>query len=187
MKTTQQGAVRAGRRAEQRTEAELGFTMIEVLVGLALLAGITLGIMAFVDASIRLNKLALQRSIATGLCVERIEALQAERFHPELDGDGDTTPDVTAGYQLPGETTSISSRDVTEAPALGTVWTHQYVAAAGTIPGYEEYSRTTRLTYGYPLAAIMRAEVTVTWTNLNQGEKSHQLVTFLHPSIEQAQ
>ena len=55
-------------------------TLVEVLVGLAILAFVALGVMSFLATVMKQNQLALQRSVATGLASERIQQITSMPF-----------------------------------------------------------------------------------------------------------
>jgi type II secretory pathway pseudopilin PulG len=154
-------------RALPRRDADgsAGFTLVETLVSVALLAFVALGVIALLTAVIRQNKLAKERSTATALASERINLLTALPFQ---------TSGNYLKYRLPEETAAAGPP-----PTL--------TADFGRIPGYPQFRRVVTLTYDVPAPGMMRVEAELTWKNLQQGIKTHDMVTYLHPGLEQGQ
>lgn len=142
-----------------------GFTLVETLVSVALLAFVALGVMALLTAMVRQNKLAKERSMATALASERINLLTAIPFQ---------TSSSYLKYRLPEETA---------APGPPPTLTTDY----GNVPGYPQFRRVVTLTYDVPATGMLRVEAELTWKNLQQGLKTHDMVTYLHPGLEQGQ
>jgi len=140
-----------------------GMTLVEVLVSLAILMIVGLGAVQLLMFSMRLNTLASQRSVATGLASERIQQLTSQRFQGLAN---------YANYKLPYETAAPGPP-----PTL--------VSDFGAIPGYPDYRRVTELDYDTPVAGMLRVQVKVSWRSVWQGTKEHEMVVFLHPKFAQ--
>jgi prepilin-type N-terminal cleavage/methylation domain-containing protein len=144
-------------------ESQSGMTLVEVMSALALLGLVAVGIMSLLIASVRQNKLAEMRSIATGLASERTQQITA---HPFM------TSANYAEYKLNEETA-----------ASGTPMT--LTTNYGGIPGHPEFSRVVTLTYDSPVTGMIRVQTTVSWVDVRQGTKSHVIVTYMHPRLEE--
>jgi len=142
-----------------------GFTLVEVLVSVALLAFVALGVMALLTSVVRQNKLAKERSTATSLASERINELSSQPFQASADYLRYRRSEETAAAGPPSTLT----------------------ADYGQIPGYPEYRRVVTLTYDTPVTGMLTVRTEVFWRNLQQGTKSHAMVTYLHPGLEQGQ
>lgn len=142
---------------------ESGMTLIEVIAALALLGLVAVGIMTMLVFSIRQNKLAEMRSIATGLASERMQQLTS---HPYQDATNYTE------YKLPEE-----------AVAAGPPQT--LTTTYGSLPSHPEFSRVVTLTYNSPVTGMLRIQTTVSWVDRQQGTKSHVMVTYVHPRLEE--
>ncbi len=148
--------------SEQRSR-ESGMTLIEVMVSLALLGLVAVGIMTMLVASIRQNKLAEMRSIATGLAAGRLQQVVS---HPYMGASSYTE------YKLPEETAAAGPPST---------FTTNY----GAIPSHPEFSRVVTLTYNSPVAGMLRVQTTVSWVDRRQGTKTHAIVTYVHPKLEE--
>ena len=147
-----------------RRNSESGVTLVEVLVALLILAFVALGVTSLLGIAIKQNKLALERSLATGLASGRLSQLSAMPFRPASD---------IADYGLPGEL-------VEEGPPV------TLVAGFGQIPGYPEYRRTVTFDYDTPVSGMLRVKVEVAWWSLAQAtEKVHSMIIYMHPALEQ--
>jgi prepilin-type N-terminal cleavage/methylation domain-containing protein len=146
-----------------RRAAARGFTLVEILVAVLLLGFVVLSVMALLTAIMHQNQLAQERSTATALASERVARLMSEPFH------GVTEVGL---YKLPDETLAAGP------PAT---LTSDY----GELAGHPEFRRVVTLTYDVPAPGMLRVESKVTWKNLKQGEKTHAMVTYLHPGLEQ--
>ena len=141
-------------------------TLVEVLVGLAILAFVSLGVMSFLATVMKQNQLALQRSVATGLASERIQQITSMPYQ--------TIANYT-NYKLPEETAAAGPPPT-------------FTTAVNGIPGFPRYSRTVTLTYDQPVAGMAMIKVDVAWQSLNQGiQKVHTMITYMDPGLEQAQ
>ena len=147
----------------QRTKRESGLTLIEVMASLALLGLVAVGIMTLLVASIRQNKLAEMRSIATGLASERIQQIASHPFMPSTN---------YTEYKLPEETAAVGPPQTL---------TTNY----GSIPAQPEFSRVVTLTYNSPVAGMLRVRTAVSWVDRRQGTKTHEIVTYVHPKLEE--
>lgn len=146
--------------------SQRGMTLVEVLVGLLMLAFIALGVMVFVVTVLKQNQLSLERSIATGIAAERIQQLTSMPYQ--------TSSNYTL-YKLPEETAAAGP------PATLTT-------AAGSIPGHPRYSRTVTLTYDQPVTGMLSVRLDVAWQSLSQGiQKTHRMITYIDPGLEQEQ
>jgi prepilin-type N-terminal cleavage/methylation domain-containing protein len=142
--------------------AQRGVTLVEVLVALLILAFVALGVTSLLGIAMKQNKLALERSVATGLASSRLDQLGTARFQ-----------DVESfeNWRLPEET-----------PEAGPP--PRMVALYGEIPGFPDYRRTLTLDYDVPVPGMLRAQVDVGWWNHGQAqEKVHTMITYLHPAL----
>jgi prepilin-type N-terminal cleavage/methylation domain-containing protein len=74
-----------------------GFTLVEVVVAVALLGGVLLSFAAFAQRMARGNSLATQRSTASDLAVERLEAVRSATDYAAIDAYAVSEPTL-AGY-----------------------------------------------------------------------------------------
>jgi prepilin-type N-terminal cleavage/methylation domain-containing protein len=152
-------------RTDDSRATERGVTLVEMMVTVVLLGAVILGSAALLTQVLHQNKLARQRSLATYLAAERIDQITSLEFNTAAD---------YLHYQLPGETASAG-------PPI--TLTSDY----GTIPDYPEYRRVVTLNYDVPTAGMLQITSEVFWINSQQGEKSHELNTYVHPRLEQRQ
>jgi prepilin-type N-terminal cleavage/methylation domain-containing protein len=103
-------------RGDPSRDRSGGFTLVELLVAVALLAFLVLGVMALIATVAHQNKLAQQRSVATALASERISKLMSQPFRVST---------LYQAYKLPEET-----------PVPGPPVT--LTASYGTIPGFPD-------------------------------------------------
>ncbi len=143
--------------------SEQGLSLVENLLSLLLLSFIVLGSLSLLTISSRENRLAKNRSIATSLAAERLDHLTSVAFRGSTD---------VAGYALAGETFAAGPP-----PRL--------TLGYGSIAAYPEYRRVVTLQYNTPQTGMLKAKVSVFWQDPQQGEKSHELLTVLHPGLEQ--
>lgn len=141
-----------------------GFTLVEALVSVALLGFVAMGVMGLLSTVIRQNKLAKERSTATALASERLNEITAQPFRASVD---------YLRYKLPEESAT---------PGPPATLTTDY----GQLPGFPDFRRVVTLTYDVPVAGMLRVQTEVFWQNRQQGVKSHEMVTYLHPALEQA-
>ena len=144
-------------------KTERGFTLVEMLVSILLLAFVALGSVSLLTVSLHQNKLAGKRSVATSLAAERIEELTSQRYQPS---------ETFQNYEVPGEVSA------TGPPATLT-------ADYGAIPGNPEFRRVLTLNYNVPVAGMLQVVSEVSWEDLMQGEKRHTLITYVHPGLEE--
>lgn len=150
------------RRDEGR--AERGFSLVEVLVALTLLAFVALGVQSTLSAAIWQNRLAQERSQATSLASARVNQITAVPYQSSAN---------FAVYKLPEETSAAGPPKT-------------LTTAAGAIPGFPQFSRTVTLTYNSPATGMLKVQVDVGWTNRGQGvQKTHRIVTFIHPALQE--
>jgi len=147
----------------RKAQCESGMTLVEVMVALALLGLVAVGIMTMLVVSIRQNKLAEMRSIATGLASERMQQIGSHPYQASTN---------YLEYKLPEET------GVAGPPSTLTT-------AYGAIPAHKEFSRVVTLTYNSPVTGMMRVQTSVSWVDRRQGTKTHTMVTYLHPRLEE--
>jgi prepilin-type N-terminal cleavage/methylation domain-containing protein len=147
----------------RRAHPESGMTLIEVIASIALLGLVAVGIMTLLVASIRQNKLAEMRSIATGLASERIQEIIS---HPYMASANYTE------YKLPEETAAAGPPQT-------------FTTAFGLIPAHPEFSRVVTLTYNSPVTGMLRVQTSVSWVDRRQGTKTHVMVTYVHPKMEE--
>ena len=144
------------------TRSDGGFSLVEVLVSILLLGFVALGIQSALTSAIRQNRLALERTEATGLAAARMAQITSMPFKDAAH---------VAAYALPGETVGAG------APAT-------LSAGYGAIPGQPQFSRTVTLTYNSPVAGLLRVQVDVNWIHRGQNaQKTHRMITFIHPSL----
>lgn len=147
----------------ERANRESGLTLIEVLASLALLGIIAVGMMTLLVTSIRQNKLAEMRSIATGLASERAQQIVSHPYMPS----GSYTE-----YKLPEETAAAGPPST-------------FTTNTGAIPSHPEFSRVVTLTYNSPVTGMLRVQTAVSWVDRQQGTKTHTIVTYIHPKLEE--
>jgi hypothetical protein len=103
--------------------------------------------------------------MATSLASERINLLTAIPFQTSAN---------YVKYRLPEETAAPGPP-----PTL--------ITDFGRIPGYPQFRRVVTLTYDVPATGMLRVAAELSWNNLQQGLKTHEMVTYLHPGLEQGQ
>lgn len=140
-----------------------GLTLVEVLVSLTLLAFVSLGIASLLAVAVRQDKLAQERSVATSLASERIGKLMSMPFQSSTHYQN---------YKLPEERVAAGPPQT-------------FTADYGAIARFPDYKRVVTLHYGVPVTGMLRVETRVYWKNLQQKEKNHEMVTYLHPGMEQ--
>lgn len=146
--------------------SEQGMSLVEVLVGLLLLAFIALGVMTFLGSVMKQNQLSLERSIATGIASERIQQITSMPYQTSAN---------FAKYKLPEETATAGTPATLTTPV-------------GSVPGEPRYSRTVTLTYDQPVTGMLTVRVDIAWQSLSQGvQKTHRMITYLDPGLEQGQ
>ena len=138
-------------------------TLVEVLVSVALLALVAVGLMSLLVTSIRQNKLAEMRSIATGLASERTQQILSHAYMVSTN---------YTEYKLPEET-AVAGPPQT------------FTTGYGAIPSHPEFSRVVTLTYNSPVTGMLRVQTAVSWVDRRQGTKTHTMVTYLHPRMEE--
>jgi prepilin-type N-terminal cleavage/methylation domain-containing protein len=154
---------RKGVRTDASESHERGLTLVEMLVSVMLLAFLALGSISLLTVSFTQNKLARKRSLATNLAAERLEHVTSLPF---------ATAASFQNYRLPEETADAGPpRTLT--------------AGYGMIPGCPEFSREVTLNYGVPVAGMLQVVSRVSWRDPRQGEKSHTLITYIHPGLEE--
>ncbi len=144
---------------------QTGLTLVEILVSVGLLAFVALGVIALLTTVVQQNQLAQERSVATSLASERISRLMSQP------------------YQLASQ--FLNYKLLEEVAATGPPKT--LTAEYGQIPGFPAFKRVVTLDYDIPVPGMLRVETKVLWKNRSQGEKTHEMVTYLHPGLEQGQ
>jgi prepilin-type N-terminal cleavage/methylation domain-containing protein len=147
------------------TRSERGVTLIEMMVTVVLLAAVILGSASLLTQVLHQNKLARHRSLATYLAAERIDRMTSLEFNTAAD---------YLHYRLPEESASAG-------PPV------RFTTDYGSIPDYPEFRRVVTLNYDVPTAGMLQITSEVFWEDLRQGEKSHELITYVHPRLEQRQ
>ena len=137
-------------------------TLVEVLVSLVVLAVISLSLISALTMAMNQGKLARQRSVATVLASARVQHILSLPFQ---------TAANFAGYKLPEETAAAGPPIV-----LSTDY--------GQIPDHPDFKRVVVLTYDVPIAGLLTVESTVSWQHIVEGERSHQMVTYLDPGLK---
>ncbi len=152
-----------GRRAmRRRRRTERGMTLIESLVSLGILSVISISLLTLIVTSLHLDKLAQERSIATSLARARVEELTSQRFRPSGD---------YALYQLTEETVTATSPPT-------------FTADYGDIQDFPHFKRVVVLSYDTPVTGMLKVSAQVSWNHINQGERTHEMITYLHPELE---
>jgi prepilin-type N-terminal cleavage/methylation domain-containing protein len=141
---------------------ECGFTLIEVLVGLVVLAIISLALISLLSTSTHLGQLAQERTAATALASERIHRIMSRPMLSASD---------FALYEMPDETAA------TGPPAT---LTSDY----GEIVDHPDFKRVVVFNYDTPAPGMLAIETTVSWLHFGQGERSHVMVAYLHPALD---
>ena len=141
---------------------EKGMSLVEVLVSMGVLSFIALGVTGMMGISLHLDQMAKERSMATALAAGRIEQLTSMPYQAAASFDR---------YKLPEETAVAGS------PATLT-------ADYGSIPDNRRYRRVVVLDYDSPYPGMLRVETRVSWKNVSQGEKTHTMITYLHPALK---
>jgi len=156
---------RSAKPAPDPRDSERGLTLVEMMVTVVLLATVVLGSASMLTQVFNQNKRARHRSLATYLASERIDQITSLAYNAAAD---------YLRYQLPGE-----------APLAGPPST--FTADYGSIPDYPEFRRVVTLNYGVPEAGMLQITSEVFWQDMHQGEKSHEMITYIHPGLEQRQ
>jgi prepilin-type N-terminal cleavage/methylation domain-containing protein len=146
-------------------ESERGLTLVEMMVTVVLLAAVVLGSASLLTQVLHQNKRARHRSLATYLAAERIDQITSLEYNTAAD---------YLHYQITGET-AAAGPPVT------------FTSAYGAIPDYPEYRRVVTLNYDVPATGMMQVTTEVFWQDMHQGEKSHEMITYVHPRLEQRQ
>jgi prepilin-type N-terminal cleavage/methylation domain-containing protein len=81
----------------RRRHARRGFTLVEVIVSIALLAGVMLGFATFTQRMAHGSSVASQRSSESDLAVDRLETIKALTDYSAIDAYAVTEPSIT-GY-----------------------------------------------------------------------------------------
>jgi len=137
-------------------------TLIESLVSLGILSVIAISLLTLVITSLHLDKLAQERSIATSLARGRVEQLTSMRFQPSAD---------YANYQRLDETLTSTTPPT-------------FTADYGDIKDFQHYKRVVVLSYDTPVTGMLKVSAQVSWNHINQGERTHEMITYLHPELE---
>ena len=146
----------------KRREAENGMSLVEVLVSLGVMSFIALSVMTMVTTAVHLNKMSEERSIATTLAVERISQMKSMDFQSAAN---------YTRYVLPSETAAAGPPQT-------------FTGGYGSIPDFPDHRRTVELSYNTPVAGVLKVEVSVFWQHVNQPERNHTMIEFLHPDLE---
>lgn len=144
-----------------RTRSQSGMSLVEVMVSLTILLIVGLATAQLMAKSMQINQLAQQRSMATGMAAERIQQLSSQRFQPAS---------TYTNYLLPGEVAAAGPPQT-------------LTATYGSIPGYPQFRRVVTLTYNVPATGMLRVHVAVIWRNVIEGQKTHEMVTYLDPQL----
>ena len=128
-----------------------GFTLIEVLIALTILAIGLLGVALMQVTSISGNTFSREMSVATELGQDMLEQLRTLRY------TSSTTDNALLGGNHPDNT------DVADGLAVG-VGNANIIDERGLTVGPLIYTRTWRVTDGTPAANMKAIDVTVTWT-----------------------
>jgi prepilin-type N-terminal cleavage/methylation domain-containing protein len=102
--------------------------------------------------------------IASGLAAERVQQIASRPFMSSAN---------YTEYKLAEETAAAGPPQTLTTPY-------------GGIPAHPEFSRVVTLTYNSPVSGMLRVQATVSWVDRQQGTKSHVIVTYLHPRLEES-
>lgn len=112
-------------RTDRRRASDAGFTLIEVLVGLTILAIVAAGLVPLLLAGLRASQLSRTSTLAKNLGQQRIEAMRSLPFH--VDAQNGPYVDLLDLYYHDTSGSSSSLQHVVP----GQTVTGQYVAAGG--------------------------------------------------------
>lgn len=138
-----------------------GMTLIEVLVAMLVLSVVSLSSVTVLTLAMRETEKARVRSMATSVATQRMEELTVMRYRGSTEA---------GEYLLPDETLAAGPPILLEADY-------------NDINGFPEFRRVVTLSYDVPTAGMIQVAVEVFWEDLRQGEKSHHVTTFIHPSL----
>jgi prepilin-type N-terminal cleavage/methylation domain-containing protein len=135
---------------ERTGRADAGFTLIEVLAAMLLIAAAAIGVAGLLGAAVRSRDAARVQTMATLLAQQKMEQILSLtwRFDPAGTGlpDGDTTSDVSFNPPQAGGTgLQPSPAGTLDADTSGFVdyldATGRWVGRAGAVPGAAVYVR----------------------------------------------
>lgn len=89
------------RASRRRRRARAGFTLVEVIFAVGMLAGVLLGFAVFTRNFVRASNAATLRAAASDLAVERVEAAKAAPTYAAVDalaGNETSVANAPAGY-----------------------------------------------------------------------------------------
>lgn len=140
---------------------ERGMSLVEIMVSLAILSFLALSMISMFSSAAHLDKLAQERSVATSLASERIMQISSQPFASAANYTRYKRPEETAAAGPPATLTT----------------------GYGAIPDYPDYKRVVQLTYNVPTAGMLKVKTTVTWDHIGQGERSHEMITFIKQGL----
>ena len=144
-----------------RSRSERGMSLVEIMVSLAILSFLALSMISMFTTAAHLDKLAQERSVATSLASERVMKIAALPYAPVSD---------VGNYLLSEETLDAGPP---------TTLTADY----GDLPDYPDYKRVVEITYDSPSPGMIAVKATVTWNHIGQGERSHDMITFIQQGL----
>jgi prepilin-type N-terminal cleavage/methylation domain-containing protein len=104
-------------RASRRHRSQHGFTLIEVIVSLALLVVLSLGVVTLFKVAIDAGRIAADRTIAVVLAAGKIEQLRSLEWRFELDPSGLPSPRTDLSTNASLEPMSAGGPGLAESPA----------------------------------------------------------------------
>ena len=142
---------------------ERGMTLIEVIVSMAILVTVGLGMSQLLVMSLKVNKLAQERSVATGLASARTQQITAMQYQSSVN---------SVNYKLPEETATGAGP-------------YTFTSDYGVVPGNPNFKRVVTLTYNSPVSGMLCVQTLVYWKTSSQNgvEKNHEMVVYLQPQL----
>ena len=144
----------------RRRLAERGLSLIESLVSIAVLSMVAISVLGLIVTTLHLDKLAKDRSTATSIARDRVEQVTSQPFDQTY-----------TDYQLADET------DLGGTP--GTLRSDY-----GDMADYPYFKRDVVFRYDTPVTGMLTLETHVSWAHINDGERTHTMITYLHPQLE---
>jgi prepilin-type N-terminal cleavage/methylation domain-containing protein len=85
-------------RSTRRVRARRGFTLVELVVAVALMGGVLLSFLTFAQRLGHASGVSTQRTSASDFVVERLEKIKSSTDYAAIDGMAVTETDLGAGY-----------------------------------------------------------------------------------------
>ena len=159
----------------QKTRNQKGFTLIEVLVSMTLLAVGILGLMKSADSVISYQNRSNELTEATLLTTNRLEEIRRLATNEDLGGTYgfDYIVDIGASGFLNGYTGSDTSK-------VSTATTFGSYSRVETISVYPAFAGDPAVFSDPDTIDMVQAEVTTTWTDRKGNSKQVQLAAVIH-------